>query len=82
MAGETNRSKTPRGRVFNTKADDMSAREVRADSEHRRAARPSEETSSRTRGRSRNSPPSSEGTTLPARSQKLNQLNGHFRPHH
>lgn len=45
MAGGTNRSKTPRGRVFNTKADDLSAREVRADSEHRRAARPSEETS-------------------------------------
>lgn len=43
MAGGTNRSKTPRGRVFSTKADDASAREVRADSEHRRAAHPSEE---------------------------------------
>ena len=43
MAGRTNRSKTPRGRVFSTKADDASAREVRADSEHRGAAHPSEE---------------------------------------
>ena len=60
MAGGTNRSKTPRGRVFSTKADDASAREVREKQKQ----------------------PSSEGTTPSTRSQKRNQLNGHFRPHH
>ena len=32
------RSKTPTGRAFNAKADDPGAREVRVDSEHRKAA--------------------------------------------
>lgn len=32
------RSKTPTGRAFNTQADDPGAREVRVDSEHRKAA--------------------------------------------